>query len=175
MHVHERWAMATTLLQIAIALSAITLLTRKRCWPESSEPPVWDCWLGSWATCICDREPAPPPLFSVRAGLRADRGFWLCRRIVPCRIRHRVLRGSGWCYSGTVTTHAGIDYLDPLWAGHGLEPVVLPTIGALRNLPEKAASCRLRPCRRRFLSLAPGPAARSSHLGGNPGAHRGRQ
>lgn len=30
MHVHERWAMATTLLQIAIALSAITLLTRKR-------------------------------------------------------------------------------------------------------------------------------------------------
>ena len=30
MHVHGRWAMATTLLQIAIALSAITLLTRKR-------------------------------------------------------------------------------------------------------------------------------------------------
>jgi hypothetical protein len=30
MHVHERWAMATTLLQIAIALAAITLLTRKR-------------------------------------------------------------------------------------------------------------------------------------------------
>ena len=30
MHVHERWALATTLLQIAIALSAITLLTRKR-------------------------------------------------------------------------------------------------------------------------------------------------
>ena len=30
MHVHERWAMATTLLQIDIALSAITLLTRKR-------------------------------------------------------------------------------------------------------------------------------------------------
>lgn len=30
MHVHERWAMATTLLQVAIALSAITLLTRKR-------------------------------------------------------------------------------------------------------------------------------------------------
>ncbi len=29
MHVHERWALATTLLQIAIALSAITLLTRK--------------------------------------------------------------------------------------------------------------------------------------------------
>ena len=29
MHVHGRWAMATTLLQIAIALSAITLLTRK--------------------------------------------------------------------------------------------------------------------------------------------------
>ena len=30
MHVHERWASATTLLQIAIALSAITLLTRKK-------------------------------------------------------------------------------------------------------------------------------------------------
>ncbi len=30
MQVHERWALATTLLQIAIALSAITLLTRKR-------------------------------------------------------------------------------------------------------------------------------------------------
>ena len=29
MHVHERWAMATTLLQVAIALSAIALLTRK--------------------------------------------------------------------------------------------------------------------------------------------------
>jgi len=30
MHVHERWALATTLIQIAIALAAITLLTRKR-------------------------------------------------------------------------------------------------------------------------------------------------
>lgn len=30
MHVHERWALATTLLQIAIALSAIALLTKKR-------------------------------------------------------------------------------------------------------------------------------------------------
>lgn len=30
MHVHERWALATTLLQIAITLSAITLLTRRR-------------------------------------------------------------------------------------------------------------------------------------------------
>jgi hypothetical protein len=30
MHVHERWALATTLIQISIALSAITLLTRKR-------------------------------------------------------------------------------------------------------------------------------------------------
>ena len=30
MHVHGRWALATTLLQIAIALAAITLLTRKR-------------------------------------------------------------------------------------------------------------------------------------------------
>lgn len=30
MHVHERWAMGTTLLQVAIALAAIALLTRKR-------------------------------------------------------------------------------------------------------------------------------------------------
>ena len=30
MNVHQRWAMATTLLQVAITLSAITLLTRKR-------------------------------------------------------------------------------------------------------------------------------------------------
>ncbi len=30
MHVHERWALATTLLQISIALAAITLLTRKK-------------------------------------------------------------------------------------------------------------------------------------------------
>lgn len=30
MHVHERWALATTLIQIAIALSAIALLTRKK-------------------------------------------------------------------------------------------------------------------------------------------------
>jgi len=30
MHVHERWALATTMLQISIALAAITLLTRKR-------------------------------------------------------------------------------------------------------------------------------------------------
>ena len=30
MHVHERWPLATTLLQVAIAMAAITLLTRKR-------------------------------------------------------------------------------------------------------------------------------------------------
>jgi hypothetical protein len=30
MHVHSRWALATTLLQISIALSAIALLTRKK-------------------------------------------------------------------------------------------------------------------------------------------------
>jgi hypothetical protein len=41
-------------------------------------------------------------------------------------------------YTGSVvTTRAGIDYLDPLWAGHGLETVVVPTIRALRNLPEQ--------------------------------------
>ena len=42
MHVHERWALATTLLQIAIALSAITLLTRKRFVSWSG------CFVGSW-------------------------------------------------------------------------------------------------------------------------------
>lgn len=30
MHVHHRWALATTLLQVAIALAAVTLLTRRR-------------------------------------------------------------------------------------------------------------------------------------------------
>ena len=30
LHVHERWALATTLLQVSIALAAICLLTRKR-------------------------------------------------------------------------------------------------------------------------------------------------
>ena len=30
MHVHGRWALSTTLLQVAIALSAIALLTRKK-------------------------------------------------------------------------------------------------------------------------------------------------
>ena len=30
MHVHHRWAQATTMMQIAISLAAITLLTRKR-------------------------------------------------------------------------------------------------------------------------------------------------
>ena len=30
MHVHHRWAQATTLIQIAIALAAITILTRNR-------------------------------------------------------------------------------------------------------------------------------------------------
>jgi len=30
MHVHERWALATTLLQVAIALAAIALLTRRK-------------------------------------------------------------------------------------------------------------------------------------------------
>jgi len=30
LHVHRRWALSTTLLQVAIALSAIALLTRKK-------------------------------------------------------------------------------------------------------------------------------------------------
>jgi len=30
MHVHHRWAQSVTLIQVAIALAAITLLTRKK-------------------------------------------------------------------------------------------------------------------------------------------------
>ena len=33
MHLHHRWAQATTVLQVAIALAAIALLTRKK-WLE---------------------------------------------------------------------------------------------------------------------------------------------
>ena len=46
--------------------------------------------------------------------------------------------------TSAVTTRASIDYLEPLWAGQGLEVVVEPTISALRNLPEEgrfAADC----------------------------------
>lgn len=36
------------------------------------------------------------------------------------------------------TTQADIDYLGPLWAGRGLTETTLPTIAALRDLPEQA-------------------------------------
>lgn len=74
-------------------------------------------------------------LFGLACGLIAAFGF----ADESCRVAFDIgSSGVRAGYSGSsVTTHAGIDYLDPLWAGHGLEPVVLPTIGALRNLPEK--------------------------------------
>ena len=37
-----------------------------------------------------------------------------------------------------VTTQVAIDYLDPLWAGRGLEETVAPTIAALNDLPREA-------------------------------------
>ena len=37
-----------------------------------------------------------------------------------------------------VTTQTGIEYLDPLWAGRGLEETVAPTIAALNDLPREA-------------------------------------
>ncbi|MBI2276011.1 MAG: hypothetical protein HYU74_01525 [Dechloromonas sp.] len=36
------------------------------------------------------------------------------------------------------TTQADIDFLGPLWAGRGLEETVVPTIAALRELPDQA-------------------------------------
>ncbi|MBL8419020.1 MAG: hypothetical protein JNK92_00125 [Dechloromonas sp.] len=36
------------------------------------------------------------------------------------------------------TTQVGIEYLDPLWAGRGLEETVAPTIAALNDLPREA-------------------------------------
>ena len=42
MHVHHRWAQAMTLIQIAIALAAITLLTRNK-WLQ------WGVSHGRWA------------------------------------------------------------------------------------------------------------------------------
>jgi len=57
----------------------------------------------------------------------------------PCRVAFDM--GSSGIRSGhaasSLTPRAGIDYLAPLWAGDGLEPVVAATINALRNLPEE--------------------------------------
>jgi hypothetical protein len=57
----------------------------------------------------------------------------------PCRVAFDM--GSSGIRAGyagsSVTPRAGIDYLAPLWAGHGLETVVAATISALRNLPEE--------------------------------------
>lgn len=40
--------------------------------------------------------------------------------------------------NSAATARADIDYLGPLWAGHGLAETLAPTIAALRELPEKA-------------------------------------
>ena len=74
-------------------------------------------------------------LFGLACGLVAALAF----ADEPCRVAFDMgSSGIRAGYSGSaVTTRAGIDYLAPLWAGHGLEPVVLPTIRALRHLPEE--------------------------------------
>ena len=57
-----------------------------------------------------------------------------------CRIAYDM--GSSGIRAGAtgsaVTAQAGIDYLDPLWAGRGLEETVEPTIAALNDLPRGA-------------------------------------
>ena len=57
-----------------------------------------------------------------------------------CRIAYDM--GSSGIRAGAsgsaVTTQVGIDYLDPLWAGRGLEETVAPTIAALNDLPREA-------------------------------------
>ncbi len=57
-----------------------------------------------------------------------------------CRIAYDM--GSSGIRAGAsgsaVTTQVGIDYLDPLWAGRGLEETVAPTIVALNDLPREA-------------------------------------
>ena len=40
--------------------------------------------------------------------------------------------------ASTATARAGIDYLDPQWAGRGLAETVAPTVAALRDLPREA-------------------------------------
>ena len=57
-----------------------------------------------------------------------------------CRIAYDM--GSSGIRAGAsgsaVTTQVSIDYLDPLWAGRGLEETVAPTITALNGLPREA-------------------------------------
>ena len=57
-----------------------------------------------------------------------------------CRIGYDM--GSSGIRAGAtgsaVTTQVAIDYLDPLWAGRGLEETVAPTIAALNDLPREA-------------------------------------
>lgn len=57
-----------------------------------------------------------------------------------CRIAFDV--GSSGIRAGSsqsdVTARASINYLDPLWAGRGLDETVAPTIQSLRELPEKS-------------------------------------
>jgi len=57
-----------------------------------------------------------------------------------CRIGYDM--GSSGIRAGAtgsaVTTQVGIDYLDPLWAGRGLEETVAPTVAALNDLPREA-------------------------------------
>lgn len=57
-----------------------------------------------------------------------------------CRIAYDM--GSSGIRAGAsgsaVTTQVSIDYLDPLWAGRGLEETVAPTITALNDLPREA-------------------------------------
>jgi hypothetical protein len=57
-----------------------------------------------------------------------------------CRIAYDM--GSSGIRAGAsgsaVSTQVSIDYLDPLWAGRGLEETVAPTIAALNDLPREA-------------------------------------
>lgn len=58
----------------------------------------------------------------------------------PCRTAFDL--GSSGIRAGssmsTATARADIDFLEPLWAGHGMAENVPPTIAALRELPRKA-------------------------------------
>lgn len=74
-------------------------------------------------------------LFGLACGLLAT----LAVADEPCRIAFDM--GSSGIRAGhtgsSATPRASIDYLDALWTGGSLEAVVLPTIGALRRLPEQ--------------------------------------
>ena len=92
MHVHERWALATTLLQIAIALAAITLLTRKR-WLlvgvfMAGILVMAGCWPVPWVTCTSDVDACRRSLSASRrrAGFGPSGGVDRNRRILPHRL-----------------------------------------------------------------------------------------